>query len=44
LKVLSEKGFILDNDLFWVLDKKAAHTEAAWAKRMPKALKIIFGE
>ncbi|PWJ36025.1 alpha/beta hydrolase-fold protein [Sediminitomix flava] len=42
IKVLQEKGYILNQDLFYVIDENAQHNEAAWAKRMPKALKLFF--
>ncbi|MBU2505247.1 MAG: histidine kinase [Bacteroidetes bacterium] len=44
LKTLKEKGFEYEKDLFWILDKEAEHNEAAWAKRIPTALKILFGK
>jgi enterochelin esterase-like enzyme len=42
LKALEEKGFIRNRDLFYVSAPDAEHNEAAWAKRMPEALKLIM--
>jgi len=36
LQVLKEKGY--QDDMLWIVDKTAKHTEAAWAKRLPEAL------
>jgi enterochelin esterase-like enzyme len=41
MKALEEKGYIKEKDLFWIKVPEAEHNEAAWAKRMPEALKII---
>jgi len=43
MKALEEKGYIKEKDLFWVKAPEAEHNEAAWAKRMPEALKLILG-
>ena len=43
LKTLDKKGYVPHQDYFWVLDEKAEHNEAAWAKRMPEALTLLFG-
>ncbi len=36
LLVLKQQGY--QEDLLWVIDESAKHTEAAWAKRLPAAL------
>jgi hypothetical protein len=41
-KVLMEKGFIQGRDFVWILDSEAEHNEAAWAKRLPEALKLAI--
>lgn len=33
---LKQQGY--ENEMFWVHDKNAKHTETAWAKRLPEAL------
>ena len=43
LAALEEKGFQRGVDYFWVKDRDARHFEAAWGKRMPAALKLLFG-
>ncbi|MBA4323399.1 MAG: histidine kinase, partial [Odoribacter sp.] len=42
INVLENKGFAKDKDFFWILAPEAEHNEAAWAKRMPGALKLMF--
>lgn len=42
IKILKERGFTKGQDLFWLKDPEAEHNEAAWAKRMPEALKLIL--
>jgi predicted alpha/beta superfamily hydrolase len=44
LAALQAQGYRADKDYLWVLDEKAQHTEAAWAKRMPKALTFLLGK
>ncbi|WP_281616093.1 alpha/beta hydrolase-fold protein [Flammeovirga sp. SubArs3] len=41
-KVLLNKGYKLNKDLFVVVDKQARHSEGDWAKRFPKAIEIFF--
>lgn len=43
LAALQRKGYREGKDYLWVLDEKAQHNEAAWAKRMPAALKFLLG-
>jgi predicted alpha/beta superfamily hydrolase len=42
MKALEAKGFVLNKNLFWVSAPEGEHNEAAWAKRMPGALKLIL--
>lgn len=44
IKVLLSKGFALNKDLYFVKDKNAEHSESAWAKHIPEALKLFFGK
>ena len=44
LQALQAQGYREGKDYLWVLDKKAQHNEAAWAKRMPKALTFFLGK
>jgi predicted alpha/beta superfamily hydrolase len=43
MKALESNGFVVNKNLFWVSVPEAEHNEAAWAKRMPGALKLIQG-
>jgi predicted alpha/beta superfamily hydrolase len=43
IKVLKQKDYIEDNDFVFYLDKDGVHNEGAWAKRIPNALKFLFG-
>lgn len=40
---LAAKGFVADRDLMWRPDKNGAHNERAWRRRLPKALKFLYG-
>lgn len=42
LTALKEKGYKEGKDYIWIKDPQAKHFEAAWAKRMPVALKAIL--
>jgi predicted alpha/beta superfamily hydrolase len=42
LSVLKEKGFVENEDLFFVKDPLAEHNEAAWSKRVYKFLEFLF--
>lgn len=42
LTALKEKGYKEGKDFIWIKDAEARHFEAAWAKRMPIALKAIL--
>ncbi|WP_116542439.1 alpha/beta hydrolase-fold protein [Pontibacter virosus] len=44
LAALQQKGYREGKDYIWILDKEAQHNEAAWAKRIPKALKFMLGK
>ncbi|WP_230392133.1 alpha/beta hydrolase-fold protein [Pontibacter sp. FD36] len=44
LAALQVQGYREGKDYIWVLDKKAQHNEAAWAKRMPAALTFLLGK
>ncbi|WP_299700374.1 alpha/beta hydrolase-fold protein [uncultured Pontibacter sp.] len=44
LQVLKAQGYREGKDYLWVLDEKAQHNEAAWAMRMPKALRFLLGK
>lgn len=39
---LVEKGWRLDDDLYYIEDEGAGHTEAAWAYRLDAALRFLF--
>lgn len=43
LEALRQKGYRQGKDYVWVLDEKAQHNEAAWAKRLPTALMFLLG-
>jgi predicted alpha/beta superfamily hydrolase len=40
---LTAKGFVADHDLMWRPDKSGSHNERAWSRRLPKALKFLYG-
>jgi len=42
LAALQAKGYKEGKDFYWEKAPKAPHSEAAWAKRMPAALKLLF--
>ncbi|NDK55328.1 alpha/beta hydrolase-fold protein [Pontibacter fetidus] len=43
LQALKAKGYKENKDFVWVKAPQDKHSEAAWARRMPLALKLIFG-
>ena len=43
LLTLKEKGFNEDDDIYWLKDENAFHSERAWAKRIWRALIFIYG-
>ena len=43
MSTLDRMGYQLGDDYFWVLDQDARHFESAWAKRIPNALKLLYG-
>lgn len=42
--VLIEKGYIPDENLLYVVEQDAEHNEAAWARRLPDALRFLLGD
>ena len=42
-KLLQEMGYQEGRDLRYVEDKGAGHSEAAWARRLPEALRFLLG-
>lgn len=44
MNALNKKGYVKDKDYYWVSAPEAEHNEAAWAKRMPHALKLLLGK
>lgn len=42
LKTLREKGYTEQEDFVWIKAENDPHSEAAWARRMPVALKLLF--
>jgi predicted alpha/beta superfamily hydrolase len=44
IKALEIKGYRRNKNLFLISAPDAEHNEAAWAKRMPEALKIMVGK
>jgi predicted alpha/beta superfamily hydrolase len=42
--LLLAKGWVLDDDLQYVEDLEAKHNEAAWAARLPDALRFLLAE
>ncbi len=43
MKALTDKGYRQGMDFNWIKSPEAEHNEAAWAERMPAALKIMLG-
>jgi enterochelin esterase-like enzyme len=43
LEALQQKGYVMNQDLFWVQDEKAEHSEKAWAQRAGGALELFYG-
>lgn len=39
---LAKKGFVENQDMFWIKDSTAQHHESAWSKRLPKALELTM--
>ncbi|BDD05780.1 phosphonate ABC transporter ATP-binding protein [Aureibacter tunicatorum] len=44
MSALAGKGYVIGDDLMYVIDPEAEHFESAWAERMPKALKFVVGK
>ena len=44
LAALDEKGLRRDHDYFWVHDPEARHSESAWARRLPDALRKLLSK
>lgn len=44
LRVLKQRGYREHHDLAWFKDEGALHNEQAWAKRVWKPLKFLFGK
>jgi predicted alpha/beta superfamily hydrolase len=44
IKMLNNLGYKKDIDYVFILDEQAEHTEAAWAKRVPNMLRILFAK
>lgn len=42
LEELRRKQFRFGEDVAWILDADAEHNESAWAKRLPRALQLVF--
>jgi predicted alpha/beta superfamily hydrolase len=42
-RLLIDKGYQLGRDLLYVKEEGAGHTETAWAKRLPAALRFLLG-
>ncbi len=41
--LLTEKGYIIGDDIDYFFDRGALHNEAAWAGRLERPLKFLFG-
>jgi predicted alpha/beta superfamily hydrolase len=41
-QLLQEKGYELDSSLKYVIDEGGQHTESAWARRLPEALRFLL--
>jgi predicted alpha/beta superfamily hydrolase len=44
VKALNDKGYKPRRDYIYVTAPKAGHNEEAWAKRFPKALKLVLSK
>lgn len=44
ISALKQKGYIDGKDFIFIKDDNAEHNEAAWAKRLPGALRFLFGK
>ena len=44
LNALDQNGFLPKQDYFWVQDRRDNHSESAWAKRLPNALRLLIGK
>lgn len=44
LKALELRGYVLNKDVFLILDKDARHFESDWAKRMPTAFQLMYSK
>lgn len=42
-ELLLTMGYTLGQDVFYVEDQGAPHSETAWARRLPNALRFLFG-
>jgi len=42
-QLLVRKGFDSGRHLMWRPDKRGAHNERAWRRRLPKALRFLYG-
>ena len=42
-RLLEEKGYQKERDLLYVVEDGARHTESAWARRLPAALRFLLG-
>lgn len=40
--LLCKKGYVRDVDLLYVVEQDAEHTESAWARRLPNALRFLL--
>jgi hypothetical protein len=43
-RLLAKKGYRPRRDLLYVEEKWANHEEAAWARRLPQAIRFLLGE
>lgn len=44
LQALQARGMEIGNDLMFVAEKGATHTESAWARRLPDAVRFLLSE
>lgn len=42
--LLTQKGYIIGDDIDYYFDRGAHHTESAWANRLERPLKFLFGK
>lgn len=42
--LLTQKGYIIGDDIDYYFDRGALHTESAWANRLERPLKFLFGK